>query len=184
MDEMDEWSTFLRAGPNRLGRPEIVVVLDARQQTLDANNGQPVTDWSLPIELPPRALQDLFQRADAHPIIITNGIVLHAPGEMNLGRTTRLASRAQRRALRALYPTCAVPGCGVAFEFTKPHHVHHWEHGGPTDLHNLIPFCNQHHHCAHEGGWKITLQPNRTLTITRPDGTILTTGPPPRIRAA
>ena len=183
-DAFDEWTSFFHRGPSRLGRPEVVVVLDARQQTLDANNGQPVTDWGLPIELPPRTLQDLFQRADAHPIIIANGIILHAPGELNLGRTTRLASRAQRRALRALYPTCAVPGCGVAYEFTKPHHVHHWEHGGPTDLHNLIPFCNQHHHCAHEGGWKITLQPNRTLTITRPDGTILTTGPPPRIRAA
>ncbi len=103
---------------------------------------------------------------------------------MNLGRTTRLASRAQRRALCALYPTCAVPGCCVAYEFTKPHHVHYWEHGRPTDLHNLLPLYSKYHHCAHEGGWSFTLQANRTLTITRPDGTILTTGPPRRLRAA
>ncbi len=182
--DLDEWSTFFRGGPSRLGRPEIVVVVDARQQTLDANCGSPAVDWGLPVELPPRALEDLFKRADAHPVIVHNGVVLHAPGEMNLGRTTRLASRAQRRALRALYPTCAVPGCCVAFEFTKPHHVRDWEHGGPTDLANLLPLCSKHHHCAHEGGWKLTLQPNRHLTITLPDGTILTTGPPPRIRAA
>ena len=182
--DLDEWSDFFRAGPGRLGRPEVVVVVDARQQILDANRGSPVVDWGLPIELPPRALEDLFQRADAHPVIVHNGVVLHAPGEMNLGRTTRLASRAQRRALRALYPTCAVPGCCVAYEFTKPHHVHYWEHGGPTDLHNLLPLCSKHHHAAHEGGWRLTLQPNRHLTVTLPDGTILTTGPPLRIRAA
>ncbi len=183
-DNLDEWSESFRTGPSRLGRPEIVVVVDARQETLDANRGSPVVDWGLPIELPPRALEELFQRADAHPVIVHNGVVLHAPGEMNLGRTTRLASRAQRRALRALYPTCAVPGCCVAFEFTKPHHVHYWEHGGPTDLANLLPVCSKHHHAIHEGGWKLTLQPNRHLTITLPDGTILTTGPPVRLQAA
>ena len=180
---LDEWSTFFRAGPSRLGRPEIVVVVDARQQTRDANRGSPVVDSGLPIELPPQALEDLFRRADAHPVIVANGFVLHAPGEMNLGRTTRLASRAQPCALRALDPTCAVPGCCVAFEFTKPHHVHYWEQGGPTDLKNLLPLCSKHHHAAHEGGWKLTLQPNRHLTITLPDHTILATGPPVRRQA-
>ncbi len=183
-DEFDEWASFFRTGPSRLGRPEIVVVVDARQTTLDANGNKPVIDWGLPVELPPRVLEDLFARADAHPIIVHNGIVLHAPGDMNLGRSTRLASRAQRRALRAFYPTCAVPGCGVAFEFTKPHHVHYWENGGTTDLHNLIPVCGEHHHAVHDGGWRLSLQPDRTLTITYPDGGVQTTGPPPRIRAA
>ena len=182
--DLAEWSGFFRGGPSRLGRPEIVVVVDARSETVAANHGAPVVDWGLPVELPPSALEDLYKRADAHPIIVANGVVLHAPGEMNLGRTTRLASRAQRRALRALYPSCAVPGCCVAFEFTKPHHVHYWEHGGPTDLGNLVPLCSKHHHAAHEGGWRLTLEPNRTLTITFPDGTVLSTGPPARIRAA
>ena len=180
----DEWSSFFRTGPAKLGRPEIIVVVDARQTTLDTNAGKPVIDWGLPIELPARALQTLFAQADTHPIITANGIILHAPGEMNLGRTTRLASRAQRRALRALYPTCAIPGCRVAYEFTKPHHIHHWEHDGPTDLDNLLPLCSRHHHHAHEGGWKLTLLPNRTLTITHPDRTIHTTGPPTLLRAA
>ena len=182
--DLDEWSGFFRGGPSRLGRPEIVVVVDAREETLAANGGASVVDWGLPVEVPPKALEDLYKRADAHPVIVANGVVLYAPGEMNLGRSTRLASRAQRRALRALYPTCAVPDCCVAFEFTKPHHVHYWEHGGPTDLDNLLPLCSKHHHAAHEGGWSLTLQPNRTLTITLPDSTILTTGPPVRLRAA
>lgn len=127
---------------------------------------------------------ELFPRADIRPVIVANGVVVHDPGEMNLGRTTRLASRAQRRALRAMYPTCAVAGCCVAFEFTKPHHVHYREDGGPTDLDKLLPLCSKHHHCAHEGGWRLTLQPDRTLAISVPDCTVRTTGPPLRLRAA
>jgi hypothetical protein len=180
----DEWAPLFNDGPSRFGRPEIVIVLDARRETVEANNGQAVVDWGIPVELPARTLAELFPHADIRPIVIANGVVVHAPGDMNLGRTTRLASRAQRRALRAQYPTCAVPGCRVAFEFTKPHHVHYWEHGGPTDLDKLLPLCSKHHHCAHEGGWRLSLQPDRTLTITLPDGAIRTTGPPRRLQAA
>ena len=181
---IDEWADLYTGGPSRFGRPEIVIVLDARQQTVEANDGEMVVDWGIPVELPPKALAEMFPRADIRPVIIANGVVVHAPGEMNLGRTTRLASRAQRRALRAMYPTCAIPGCGVAFAHTKPHHVQYWEHGGPTDLDNLLPLCSKHHHGAHEGGWRLTLKPDRTLTIIHPDKSIHTTGPPLRLRAA
>jgi hypothetical protein len=30
----------------------------------------------------------------------------------------------------------------------------------------MVPLCSQHHHAAHEGGWKLTLNPKtRKLTI-------------------
>jgi hypothetical protein len=45
---------------------------------------------------------------------------------------------------------------------------------------NLLPTCTKHHHLVHEGGWKLALDPRRNLTITYPDGTIMTTGPPKR----
>ena len=180
----DEWSRFVHTSPSRFGRPEIVVVLDARTETIAKNDGKPVVDWGIPVELPPRALEELFPRADAHPVIVLNGVVLHAPGEMHLGRSSRLASRAQRRALRSLYATFAVPGCAVKFDHCKPHHVHFWEDGGPTDLNNLLPLCSVHHHRVHDCGWKLTLLPNRILTITYPDGVVQTTGPPLRLQAA
>ena len=45
----------------------------------------------------------LVGTADVHPVVVRNGVVLYAPGETNLGRMTRSASRARRRALtRAL----------------------------------------------------------------------------------
>ncbi len=46
---------------------------------------------------------------------------------------------------------------------------------------NLIPLCSKHHHAAHEGGWQLTLHPDRALTIVYPDGTTQTTGPPGRL---
>jgi predicted restriction endonuclease len=51
------------------------------------------------------------------------------------------------------------------------HHVIWWEHYGFTDLANLIPLCNRHHHAVHDHGWQLTLDPNRILTIHFPDGT-------------
>jgi hypothetical protein len=174
----DEWSSFSRNGPSRFGRPEVVVVLDARSETVEANNGKPVVDWGLPVELPQRTFEELFERADVHPVITMNGVVLYAPGEVNLGRSTRLANRAQRRALRAMYATCGVHGCAVKFDNCQPHHVRFWEKGGPTDLANLVPLCSRHHHLVHEGGWKLAIGPDRTVTITYPDGSIQTTGPP------
>jgi hypothetical protein len=98
-----------------------------------------------------------------------------------LGRRQRLASRDQRRALRVLYPTCAL--CDTAFENCEVHHLHPWEQGGPTDIHNLLPLCVRHHHLAHEGGWHLQLRPDRTLRVTRPGGDTSVHGPP-RIRAA
>jgi hypothetical protein len=180
----DEWSSFTNGGPSRFGRPEVVVVLDARTKTVEANNGKPFVDWGLPVELPQRTFEELFKRADVHPVVTLNGVVLYSPGEVNLGRTTRLANRAQRRALRAIYATCGVYGCAVKFDHCQPHHVDFWENGGATDLANLLPLCSRHHHLVHEGGWKLTVDQNRAVTIAYPNGSIQTTGPPLQRQAA
>lgn len=90
---------------------------------------------------------------------------------INVGRTHRTATRAQRRALRTIYRHCAHHGCDVTFDRCEIHHIDWYEHGGNTDLANLLPLCSRHHHLVHEGGWTLHLTPDRTLTITRPDGT-------------
>jgi hypothetical protein len=58
--------------------------------------------------------------------------------------------------------------------------VRWWRHGGSTDLDNLVPLCSRHHYNVHESDWHLVLLPDRTLTITLPDGTTFTTGPPSR----
>jgi hypothetical protein len=167
------------AGPSsRPGRPEFVVVIDA-----DGSDAGAQVDWPIPVEVPFRVLADLAGDADVHAVVVRNGVVLHAPGELDLGRTTRLANRAQRRALRGVYTTCAIPGCSAHYDRCELHHVIWWRHGGRSDLDNLLPLCSRHHHKVHDAGWELTLGPNRTLTVAFPDGTVRNTGPPSR-RAA
>jgi hypothetical protein len=166
-------------GEVRVGRPEYVAVIDA-----DApDRTGPVVEWAIPVEIPPRVLAELSADADLHAVIVRNGVVLHAPGNLNLGRSSRLANRDQRRALRGLYRGCAIPGCSVGYDRCKLHHITWWRHGGRTDLDNLLPVCARHHSNIHRDAWIVALGPNRQLTLTFPDGTIHNTGPP-TIRAA
>ena len=166
--------------PSRPGRPEFVAVIDADAPGHDG----PVAEFSIPVEIPARVLATLAGDADTHAVVVRNGIVLYAPGELNLGRTTRLANRAQRRALRGLYKCCAIPGCTVAYDRCKLHHVIWWRNQGRTDLDNLLPVCSVHHANIHNDDWHIQLGPNRELTLRLPDGNIHTTGPPNRRTAA
>jgi hypothetical protein len=167
-------------GGGKAGRPEYVVVIDSSRGD---GAGGPQVDWGIPVEVPHRVLAELMDDGRVETVIVRNGVVLHAPGRLDLGRTTRLANRAQRRALRALYSTCAIPGCSVRYDRCKLHHIIWWRHGGRTDLDNLLPVCAHHHSRIHDAGWDISLRSNRELTIRLPDGTIHNTGPPNRTAA-
>ena len=100
--------------------------------------------------------------------------VLGGSGEvLDSGRARRTVNRKQRRALRAMHRTCGHPGCTVPFESCRIHHVRWWTRdNGPSDLANLLPLCENHHHLVHEGGWTLTMTPDRVVTWTRPDGTV------------
>ncbi len=164
----------------RPGRPEYVVVIDSSQPD---GAGGPLVDWGIPVEVPTRVLAEMTNEGDMAAVVVRNGIVIHAPGSLDLGRTTRLANRAQRRALRGLYSVCAIPGCSVHYDRCKLHHIKWWRHGGRTDLHNLLPLCAHHHSKVHGAGWNLALGPHRELTVSLPDGTIRNTGPPARSAA-
>ncbi len=115
---------------------------------------------------------------------VIRDIVLDRTGlPLAVGRRHRTATDAQRLALRAVYRTCAWPSCDRQFDHCQVHHVVPWEHGGPTDLDNLLPLCSHHHHLVHEGKWRLKLEVDRTLWIWRPDGHHHATAPPPRLRA-
>jgi hypothetical protein len=119
----DSFANTGSSGPTRPrprpAKPEFVAVIDA-----DApGHTGPVAEFSIGVEIPARVLATLAGNADIHAVVVRNGIVLYAPGELNLRRTTRLANRAQRRALRGLYKCCAIPGCSVAYDRCKLHRL-------------------------------------------------------------
>lgn len=167
----------------RDGRPEVIVVVDTREG--DSGDGRcgPRVDWGIPVELPVRVLTEMVANGDVHTVVVRNGAIVHAPGRLDLGRTTRLANAAQRRALRAIYSRCAIPDCPTRFDQCKIHHVRWWRRGGRTDLANLLPVCVRHHTAIHHEGWAVELGPARVLTLTLPNGEVMTTGPPVRCAA-
>ena len=101
-------------------------------------------------------------------------VVLGGKGvPLDVGRASRLATPAQRAALRAMYRTCAINGCDKHFDRCDIHHIKEWEALGPTDLINLLPLCDFHHHRAHEGRWRLQLDPStRQLAVHLPNGTM------------
>jgi hypothetical protein len=97
---------------------------------------------------------------------------------IDLGRTTRTPSEAQRRFLASIWPTCAFPGCDRPFSWTEVHHIRWWdEHDGPTDLDNLLPQCSYHHQC-HRRLFTIERGGDGSIRFSRPDGSLIGTANP------
>ena len=107
--------------------------------------------------------------------------LLHAPGQLDLGRSTRLANRAQRRR-SAVIASCAIPGCASATDTASCTTSVWWDHGGARPA-NLLPLCEPHHHAVHDRGRQLQLARNRELRVTLPDGQVMATGPPTRAAA-
>ncbi len=76
---------------------------------------------------------------------------------LNLGRATRLATPAQRRAVVARDRGCVVPGCPAPPQWCEVHHVVWWRHGGGTDITNLAMLCSSHHTAVHTGHWQLQM---------------------------
>ncbi len=160
------------SGPDRRV-PEFIVVID--QQTLwHGFHAQSRVEITGDVQLPLETLRRLACMADIIPVVLGGDGVAR-----DVGRALRIATPAQRRAMRAMYSTCAVPGCCVPFDQCDLHHIRYWRNGGRSDLGNFVPLCSKHHHCVHEGGWTLHLSPSdRVLTITLPDGTTRANPPP------
>jgi hypothetical protein len=178
-----------------VGKPEMIVVID--QQTFEhGRHAQSKVDCGPGIDLPIDSIRTIAGRARFVPVVVNrDGVVLlqgdpvpsydqiaqslTRPVALDHGRNRRHASTRQRRALRAMYRTCAIPGCARHVSITEAHHIHYWEHGGHTDLANLLPLCRHHHDRLHTERWRLTMGADRAITIRARDGTLLmTTGPP------
>ncbi len=97
--------------------------------------------------------------------------ILEADGKpLTVGRRTRTVSPALRRGLDARdHGCCRFPGC-TNTRFVDAHHIHHWAHGGRTELDNLVTLCRRHHRLLHEGGYSVVPLPGGRLRFHRPDG--------------
>jgi hypothetical protein len=157
------------SGPlSRPPRGEFTVIIDY-QTLLDGLHEASIVEVDPEgVVLPVATLRRLACESHLLPVVLNGDGVA-----VDVGRSRRLATADQRRALRAMYPRCAIAGCSVAFDACQIHHLDPFggAHGhGETNLGRLLPLCHRHHHAAHEGHWHLTLDPTtRVLTVTLPD---------------
>ncbi len=143
---------------------DVTVIID--WQTLTGGiHDLTVCETSSGVPLPVATIKKLCCDATIHLVTVDNGRV-----PLNVGRSERTATRAQRRALAAIHKTCAHPDCTVSVNHCQFHHIIPWEQNGPTDLDNLVPLCSKHHHLVHEGMWTVHLKPDRAIVWTQPNG--------------
>lgn len=158
------WIATITGDGATMGIPEVSIHVDAatvadgaHEHTLcELDDGTPI-----PVTTMHRFLCDAIVRA----------VIIEPDGTARRLAEMRTPNRAQRRALAAMYATCAHPGCTVPITACKAHHIVWYSRQGPTLLDNLIPLCEHHHHLVHDGGWSLTMTPDRTTTWTKPDGT-------------
>ncbi len=127
-------------------RTEAILVItadDPTAQQVRSLDGEPVT----------ADIAELLT-CDAH----LQALIVDQHGQpLWLGRSTRLASAAQRRALAIRDGGCVFPGCDMPPSWCDAHHQSEWEHAGATNIDTMALLCRRHHGTAHTRRW--TLQP-------------------------
>jgi hypothetical protein len=92
---------------------------------------------------------------------------------LDYGRTTRTVPAPLWAALVLRDSHCRFPGCDRQPGWCEGHHLHHFAHGGPTNLANLVLACSRHHHLLHQPGWSAKLKPDGEVVVTTPEGRVL-----------
>ena len=86
---------------------------------------------------------------------------------LDLGRTRRLFTPAQRKALAVSQRTCRAAGCTVPSTWCEAHHGGDpWCRGGRTDLADGVLLCSWHHHRAHDDRYLVQRTPDGACAST------------------
>ncbi|QWT23888.1 HNH endonuclease [Subtercola sp. PAMC28395] len=87
--------------------------------------------------------------------------VMHQGRVLQHGKTKRLFTPAQNRALAARDGGCVWPGCGRPPSWCETHHVVDWRDTGylpgRTDVDNGVLLCHFHHSNVHKSRWKLVM---------------------------
>ena len=86
---------------------------------------------------------------------------------LDLGRSQRLFTAAQRRSLLLRSATCQAEGCDIPGTWAEAHHWLAWAAGGATDLDNAALLCSHHHHRAHDPAYLHERLPNGDVRFAR-----------------
>ncbi|MFI9452291.1 DUF222 domain-containing protein [Amycolatopsis sp. NPDC052450] len=95
--------------------------------------------------------------------------VLGTAGEpLDIGRSKRTVSLAQKYALTLRDGGCAFPGCDMPVPRCTAHHIVFWRHHGDTKIDNLVLLCTRHHRLIHHSKWKVHIAQDGLPEFTAP----------------
>ncbi len=138
------------------GSPATVIVTVDQETLTGTVPGWGMTSDGTPVSA--ATARQLVNRADTEIFTAVLGSVRTV---LDLGRTRRIASRAQVLALIVRDGGCSFPGCDRPPEWCERHHITAWMDGGPTDLDNLTLLCRFHHHNHANRGWTCRVNSDR-----------------------
>ncbi len=167
--------TFL-ARPTGEGDPQPEVVVHVELSALGADRPGELTRWPIRSE---GGVHWSARRLAGSIGGSTLRFVADLPdgSELDLGRRSRIVSRAQFRALLARDVHCRFPGCASRHRL-HAHHIVWWALGGASDMANLLLLCRKHHHAVHDRGWSCTGTAQEPV-FRRPDGCVVGQVPEP-----
>jgi hypothetical protein len=138
-------------------RPTVVVTIDydaLRDKITDATGVGMLNGPYGPTPITPQTARRLACDADIIPALLgADGTIL------DLGRSTRTWSTAQRRAARLRDGGCVFPKCQASLDQCDLHHLDFYAHGGNTDHDNSAHLCHFHHWLIHHKNWQIWRDP-------------------------
>ncbi|MDR7253167.1 hypothetical protein J2X46_002152 [Nocardioides sp. BE266] len=86
---------------------------------------------------------------------------------LDLGRSRRLFTKAQRIALGLRDGGCTARGCETTASGCHAHHDDPWSRGGLTDLAKGRLLCPRHHRLAHDSRYAMTVHADNKVTFAR-----------------
>ena len=84
---------------------------------------------------------------------------------LDLGRTARLFTKAQRIALGLRDGGCMAKGCETSASACHAHHDEPWSRRGLTDLANGRLLCPRHHRLAHDSRYAMTVHADNRVSF-------------------
>ena len=137
--------------------PRLLLIADYDVVSRELRNGRLGDGTPIPVE----KIRDLACQSDILPAIFRG---MSQP--MDLGRSRRAASPAQRIALVARDKNCV--GCGANANWCQAHHIIPWAVQGNTDLNDMCLLCSRCHHKVHDDRWQVRRKPSGQYYLKPP----------------
>ncbi len=141
----------------RVRGPRLLLIADYDLIHRELINGRLGDGTPIPVE----KIRDLACQSDILPAIFKG-----VSQPLDLGRSRRAASPAQRIALVARDKACV--GCGANANWCQSHHIIPWAVQGNTDLNDMVLLCSRCHHKVHDDHWQVRKTPTGKYHLKPP----------------